>query len=178
MLHEAQEAFTSMMRVLAKTLDPPTSINVGHNSNELQRALPLCETLAVVGGGGAFETYLSCRLHAMLATVRGDVQLVVRAFAEALLAIPQAIADNAGADTALLLSQLRYSILNSNGDDDSHTRGALGFDASFARLEQAAIVNVFEHGIVEPVHVKVAMLRNVIGCACRILSLAHCMLLE
>ena len=51
-----------------------------------------------VPGGGACEVYLHCELMKRLSEVNGKRKLGYRAFAESLLVVPKALAQNSGYD--------------------------------------------------------------------------------
>lgn len=62
---------------------------------------------AVVAGGGAIEMELSRYIREHSKTIAGKQQLVVKAFARALEAIPRALTRNAGFDATDVLNKLR-----------------------------------------------------------------------
>jgi archaeal chaperonin len=86
-----------------------------HVIDEAERSLhdALCvvrnavEDGKVVAGGGAPEAELSRRLDSFAAKAKGREQLAIKAFAEALEAIPSAIAQNAGLDPIDIMVELR-----------------------------------------------------------------------
>nr|WIM01482.1 T-complex protein 1 subunit beta [Limnephilus lunatus] len=61
----------------------------------------------VVYGGGCSEMLMSCAVDAVAARTPGKESVAAEAFARALRQLPTAIADNAGYDSSLLVSQLR-----------------------------------------------------------------------
>ena len=86
-----------------------------HVIDEAERALhdALCvvrnavEDGKVVAGGGAPEAELSKRLNTLATKTEGREQLAIKAFAEALEAIPVTIAQNAGIDPIDIMVELR-----------------------------------------------------------------------
>lgn len=65
----------------------------------------------VVPGGGAAEIAASIAVDAMAESIPGVQQYAVRAFAEALLAIPEALADNSGLDAITTVAAARAAQL-------------------------------------------------------------------
>ena len=61
---------------------------------------------ALCPGGGAFELASHLDLHAFKATVQGRAKIGVQAFADALLCIPKALAQNSGFDAQATLIEL------------------------------------------------------------------------
>jgi len=159
LLQEAQVCFAEVLRVLAKTLasSPPSDSRAPND-------------ILLVGGGGAFENYLSTALLRRAATLHATARLGFEAFAEALLVVPQVLAENAGADAATLLANLRQRSF-SGTDSDTEDVAALGLDASLVGSQPTSIVNVFEAAIVEPMHLKLAVIRNAVEAATSVLAM-------
>lgn len=95
----------------------------------------------VVPGGGALEVAAALAIREYADSVTGREQLAVRAFADALEAIPRTLAENAGLDPLDGIIELRRR----------HAAGerAVGIDAVYGRIG-----DVVEAGVVEPAGIK------------------------
>jgi thermosome len=100
----------------------------------------LVEEGLVLPGGGASAVEAAVRLREMAPTVGGREQLAVEAFADALEAIPRALAHNAGQDPIDVLLALRRA----------HARGQTGAGVDLKSPQPA---DMWEAGIVEPIRV-------------------------
>jgi len=124
-----------------------------HLLDEVERSLhdALCvltETVKepkVTLGGGCAETLMAKAVDAIVPTVAGKKSLAIEAFARALRAMPAAIADNAGYDSAELVTQLRAAHFAGNS--------TAGLD-----MKQGTIGNMKELGIFEPLKLKLHVL--------------------
>jgi len=124
-----------------------------HLLDEAERSLhdALCvltETVKkpkVTLGGGCAETLMAKAVDAIVPEVAGKKSLAIEAFARALRAMPAAIADNAGYDSAELVTQLRAA--HHKGDSEA------GLD-----MLQGTIGNMKELGIFEPLKLKLHVL--------------------
>lgn len=72
----------------------------------------------VVTGGGCSEMLMACAVQAEAAKTPGKEAVAMEGFARALQMLPTIIADNAGYDSAQLVSELRAAHAQGN-----HTQG-------------------------------------------------------
>ena len=100
------------------------------------------ETDAVVPGAGAAEIAIADRIRDEADAISGRKQLSVRAFADAIDALPRTLAENAGADPIDSLVDLR-------AEHDSTGRAGL-----IAEGRTAEVGDPVEHGILDPAQVK------------------------
>ena len=116
------------------------------------------ENPGIVAGGGAVEEELSYRLLKWSATLQGREQLAAEKFAEALEAIPIALAVNAGFNPIDIQVELR----------EKHSEGKIwvGVDV----LGKGA-KDMFEKDVIEPVKVKVQVVKSATECTCMILRI-------
>jgi len=100
-----------------------------------------------VGGAGASEMLMASAVQAEGQKVAGKEALAVDAFARALAQLPTIICDNAGLDSAEIVSQLRAA----------HAKGnpRMGID-----IEQGIIADVLQLGVLESYNVKYAMVAS------------------
>src|SRR5712691_1376339 len=112
----------------------------------------------VVGGGGAPEAEVARRLREHAQKLSGKEQLAVIAFGEALETLPTALAENAGMDPIDILVQLRVA----------HEKGQLwaGVD-----VNESKVADLKERGILEPVGVKVQVIKSASEAAGMILKI-------
>jgi thermosome len=112
----------------------------------------------VVGGGGAPEAEVARRLREHAQTLSGKEQLAVIAFGEALETLPTALAENAGLDPIDILVQLRVA----------HEKGQLwaGVD-----VNESKVADLKERGILEPLGVKVQVIKSAAEAAGMILKI-------
>ncbi len=121
-----------------------------HVVNEVERAIQdaldvvsaTVETDAVVPGAGAAEIAIADRIRSEADSVEGRKQLSVRAFADAIDAIPRTLAENAGADPIDTLVDLR-------SEHDASGRAGL-----IAKGRTATVDDPVEHGVLDPAAVK------------------------
>ncbi|CAI4224134.1 unnamed protein product [Auanema sp. JU1783] len=97
-----------------------------------------------VAGAGASEVLMSSAITVEAQKVAGKEALAVEAFARALLQLPTTICDNAGLDSAELVTQLRAEHANGNH--------ACGID-----IENGEVTDVIKLGIIESFNVKLCM---------------------
>ena len=111
----------------------------------------------VVGGAGAIEMTLANLLNEHAMKMDGKAQLIVQAFANALEAIPRALANNAGFDSFETLNKLRAR----------HAKGEIwaGVD-----IDSADVIDAMENFIWEPLIVKKNALKAATEAACTILA--------
>lgn len=95
----------------------------------------------VIYGGGSSEALMATAIFKKAAETPGKEAIAMEAFARALLALPTAIADNAGYDSAQLISELRAA----------HAQGkaTIGLD-----MEKGKVGDMKELGITESFAVK------------------------
>jgi chaperonin GroEL (HSP60 family) len=112
----------------------------------------------VVGGGGAPEAEVARRLREHAQKLSGKEQLAVIAFGEALETLPTALAENAGMDPIDILVQLRVA----------HEKGQLwaGVD-----VNESKVADLKERGILEPVGVKIQVIKSAAEAAGMILKI-------
>jgi archaeal chaperonin len=112
----------------------------------------------VVGGGGAPEAEVARRLREHAQKLSGKEQLAVIAFGEALETLPIALAENAGLDPIDILVQLRVA----------HEKGQLwaGVD-----VNESKVADLKEAGIIEPLGVKVQVIKSASEAAGMILKI-------
>ncbi len=112
----------------------------------------------VVGGGGAPEAEVARRLKEYSQKLSGKEQLGVIAFSEALESIPMALAENAGLDPIDIMVQLRAA----------HEKGQLwaGVD-----LVDGTVADLKERGIIEPLGVKIQVIKSAAEAAGMILKI-------
>ncbi len=112
----------------------------------------------VVGGGGAPEAEVARRLREHAQKLSGKEQLAVIAFGEALETLPTALAENAGLDPIDILVQLRVA----------HEKGQLwaGVDVNASK-----VADLKEIGIIEPLGVKVQVIKSASEAAGMILKI-------
>jgi len=98
-------------------------------------------------GGGAAETMMACAVFKAAAITAGKEAVAMEAFGRSLLHLPTIIADNAGYDSAELVSQLRAA----------HNAGKreAGID-----MEKGVVGDMRQLGVIESFRVKQAMLSS------------------
>lgn len=100
----------------------------------------------IVSGGGAPEIEVALGLRSYAASVGGREQMAISAFADALEAIPKALAENAGHDTIDTILNLRAS--------HSNMKNA-GLNVYTGEIE-----NMLENGVVDPLKVKTQAIKS------------------
>ena len=129
-----------------------------HVVDEAERSLhdALCvvrnavEDGKVVAGGGAPEAELAKRLKEYAVKVGGREQLAVAAFAEALEAIPVAIAHNAGIDPIDIMVELRAK---------HHSPANLWYGVNVSTGKTA---DMWKMNVVEPLRVKTQVIKSAV----------------
>ena len=111
----------------------------------------------IVGGAGAIEMRLSCRLRKYAETLSGQNQLIMSKYAQALEVIPKTICENAGLDFMPLLSELRYNHYNCN-------------NWSGINVETGKIFDSYGNYIWEPAVIKINALQAATEAACAIIT--------
>ncbi|XP_039295257.1 T-complex protein 1 subunit beta [Nilaparvata lugens] len=95
----------------------------------------------VVYGGGCSEMLMACAVMEEAAKTAGKEAVAMEAFAKALMQLPTTIADNAGYDSAQLVSELRAA----------HVKGG---NTSGLDMDEGKIGCMKEHGVTESYVVK------------------------
>ncbi len=116
------------------------------------------EEPSIVAGGGAPETYVATKLRNWAKSLEGREQLAIEKFADALEAIPLALAENAGMDPIDTLTALRSKQLKG----EKWT----GID-----VMKGKIANMKSGDIVEPLSVKHQVVSAASEAACMILRI-------
>jgi chaperonin GroEL (HSP60 family) len=137
-----------------------------HVLDEAERVLhdALCvvrvaiEDEKIVAGGGSPEIELALRLREYSATLSGREQLAVSKFAEALEAIPRALAENAGLDPIDKLVEMR----------SEHEKGA---KCAGLNVFTGKVVDMWEEGVIEPCRIKIQAISSGTEAANMILSI-------
>jgi len=152
----------------AKQSKSVTIIHAGTETvaDEVERALDdalrtvacCVEDRTVLAGGAAPEVELALRLRQYANTFKGREQLAVQAFADALEAIPKALAENSGLDMIGSLAALR----------NAHEMGqtTAGID-----VFSGDIVDMWDANVIEPLRVKKQMVATATEVVCMILRL-------
>ena len=96
----------------------------------------------ICAGGGATEMEVAKKLSDFSNSVKGREQLAVKAFAEALEAVPKTIAENSGLDTIDVLVNLRAA-------HNKEKSKALGVETSTGQIK-----DMIKAGVVEPLRIK------------------------
>lgn len=106
------------------------------------------EDARIVPGGGAIEVELAQRIREYAASLTGREQLAVTAFADALEAIPAAIARNGGLDAIDILIELRAK----------HKAGhrKAGIDV----IAKTVVDDITLQGVLEPIKVKQQLIKS------------------
>lgn len=112
----------------------------------------------VVAGGGACEAELSLRLKEYSRTIGGKEQLAVDAFADALEEIPHTLAENAGLDSTDMLTMLK-------------AKHIAGGRTSGIDVYNGEIIDMYEHGVIEPLRVKTQSLKSATDATVMILKI-------
>ena len=121
----------STMHVLDE-IERAVEDSVGDISNTLKE-------MKIVGGGGCNFVALHTKLIENSKNKHGKEKLIIENFANSYLSIPKILAQNSGLDELEIISDLKFSHLN--------TKHCLsGVDAT-----KGVVSNVLEHNIVEPV---------------------------
>jgi thermosome len=116
------------------------------------------ENPAVVAGGGSVEEELRQRLTRWSSTLEGRERLAAENFAQALEAIPLALASNAGFDQLDTQIALR--------ERHAHDRMWAGVD-----VLGTGVRDMWERGVIEPVSVKEQMISSATECTCMLLRI-------
>uniref|UniRef100_A0A914BXD5 T-complex protein 1 subunit beta n=1 Tax=Acrobeloides nanus TaxID=290746 RepID=A0A914BXD5_9BILA len=109
-----------------------------------------------IPGAGAAETLMASAVLSESLKVEGKISFAVEAFARALIQLPTIICDNAGLDSAEIVSRIRAE----------HAKGnhSVGID-----IDNGEMCNVIEKGILESYNVKLCMISSATEAAEQIL---------
>lgn len=138
-----------------------------HVVDEAERSLhdALCvvrnaiEDGKIVPGGGAPEAEAARQLRGYAAQIGGREQLAIEAFAEAVESIPLTLAENAGLDPVDIMVELRAAHEKADGY-------AMGVDVFTGKIR-----NMLELKVVEPLRVKLQVIKSATEAACMILKI-------
>lgn len=109
----------------------------------------------IVPGGGAPEILVAENLRQYASTLEGREQLAIRAFAEAVEAIPLTLAENSGFDPVDSLAALRSKLVQGKG---------YGLD-----ITSGQPADMMAQGVVEPLKVKVQAIKSATEAATMVL---------
>jgi len=122
----------------------------------LNVVLDVIRSRKIVPGGGAPEIAVAENLRQYASTLQGREQLAIRAFADAVEAIPLTLAENAGFDPLNSLAALRAS----------SGQGRKNFGLDIASGEPA---DMLAQGVVEPLRVKTQAIKSATEAATMVL---------
>jgi thermosome len=117
------------------------------------------ENNKIVAGGGAVEIEVAKELRRYATKVGGREQLAVEAFADAMEAIPRALAENAGLEPIDVLVDLR----SAHEKEDGKYKGINVFTGK--------VQNSLENGVIEPIVVKEQAIKSAAESASMILRI-------
>ncbi len=127
-----------------------------HVADEIERSIndairdvaAVIKSGKVVAGGGAVETELARRLREEAKKYPSKIQMAMLAFADALEAIPAALAENAGLDTIEIMAELRAA----------HEKGQVwaGVDVINGKVADMWELNVIEPANIYAQYIKAA----------------------
>jgi len=117
------------------------------------------ECSKVVAGGGAVEAEIARRLREYAMKVGGREQLAIEAFANAMEAIPTALAENAGLEPIDILVELRAAHEKPQG----HVMGV--------NVYNGKIIDMYKNGVIEPMVVKEQAIKSATETASMILRI-------
>ena len=112
----------------------------------------------IVAGGGAPEAYIANELRGWSSSLEGRAQLAAHKFADALEAVPIALAENAGMDPIDSMTELRAK--QEKGDKWT------GIDVTNTKVS-----DMFKRNVVEPVAVKEQIIKSATEAASMILRI-------
>jgi len=112
----------------------------------------------VISGGGAIEVELAERIRKEAKKHPSKIQMAMLAFADALEAIPAALAENAGMDTIEAMSELRAA----------HEAGKVWYGVDAA---EGKIADMWEKGVIEPADITIQAIKSATEAAIMILKI-------
>ena len=126
--------------------------------DSLMVVIDVMEHPSIVAGGGAPETFAATKIRSWAKSLEGREQLAVEKFADALEAIPLALAENAGMDPIDTLTNLRSKQIKGEK--------WVGID-----VMKAKVGNMQSSDIIEPLIVKQQIVSAAAEAACMILRI-------
>jgi len=126
--------------------------------DSLMVVMDVMENPSIVAGGGAPETFAATKIRSWAKSLEGREQLAVEKFADALEAIPLALAENAGMDPIDTLTNLRSKQIKGEK--------WIGID-----VMKAKVGNMQSSDIIEPLIVKQQIVSAAAEAACMILRI-------
>jgi archaeal chaperonin len=112
----------------------------------------------VVAGGGSPEAEVAMKLRSYADEVGGREQLAVRAFADAMEAIPRTLADNAGHDPVDIMTELTAA----------HKEGK---KTAGIEVFKGKVADMWKEGVIEPLAVKIQALKSAVEASSMILRI-------
>ncbi|KAJ4973339.1 hypothetical protein NE237_006513 [Protea cynaroides] len=112
----------------------------------------------LIAGGGAPEIELSRQLGAWAKALQGMVSYCVRSFAEALEVIPYTLAENAGLNPIVIVTELR----------NRHAQGEINAGIN---VRKGQITNILEENVVQPLLVSTSAITLATECVRMILKI-------
>ncbi|MEM1688008.1 MAG: thermosome subunit beta [Nanopusillaceae archaeon] len=112
----------------------------------------------VISGGGAIEIELAEKIRKEAKKHPSKIQMAMLAFADALEAIPAALAENAGMDTIEAMSELRAA----------HENGKIWYGVDAV---EGKISDMWELGVVEPADITIQAIKSATEAAIMILKI-------
>jgi len=112
----------------------------------------------VIAGGGAIEIELAERIRKEAKKHPSKIQMAMLAFADALEAIPAALAENAGMDTIEAMSELRAA----------HEGGKIWYGVDAV---ESKIADMWEKGVIEPADITIQAIKSATEAAIMILKI-------
>ncbi|KAL5463408.1 hypothetical protein EMCRGX_G032301 [Ephydatia muelleri] len=106
----------------------------------------LVKNRALIAGGGAPETEVSLRLMEYAQSLTGMEAYCVRAFSEAMEVIPYTLAENAGLNPIVVVTELR-------------ARHANGEQTAGINVRKGAITNILDENVVQPLLVSTSAIQ-------------------
>lgn len=122
----------------------------------LNVVLDVIKSGKIVAGGGAPEIRVAERIRQYASTLSGREQLAIRAFADAIEAIPSTLAENAGFDPVDTLAGLR----------SKHGQGLKNYGIN---IETGEPKDMLSQGVVEPLKVKTQAIKSATEAATMVL---------
>ena len=116
------------------------------------------EKPAIVAGGGAPEIYISNELRQWASNMEGRAQLAVQKYADALDAIPLALAENAGMDPIDTMAEVKAK----------QNKGAKWTGVN---VRTTTVTDMFKQNVLEPLAVKEQIIKSATEAACMILRI-------
>ena len=113
----------------------------------------------MVPGGGAIEMEMAKAVRSYARQVGGREQLAIEAFADALEVIPKTLAENAGHDVIDTMVALRAA----HEKEDGYAMGV--------NVYEGGIADMLEKGVVEPMAVKMQVIKSAVEVASMILRI-------